>query len=290
MAAAAPTVTSASQSGTNDDNVIFGADQTEADRLDMQHQVIHDANPRFVYAPLDLSQGGYKILDQATGSGIWIRDAREATGASNTWVGTDIEDSYFPENPPSDTSYHHQSMTEPWHKDWEGSFDLVHSRMALPGVGMKPLEDAVKGLIALVKPGGWIQLVEMDWDGWNNGPEGTIFRIAIKDLISTVSSGQGVDLREKLIPIFKAAGLENIDYEIITTPFCARASDRIRATSEASLFATAMGVSTTTKMLPPISISREQLDVMPQKLLEEAKKDGWEFKQFVLWAQKPLAT
>jgi hypothetical protein len=179
-------------------------------------------------------------------------------------------------------------MTEDWPQEWQGYFDVVHSRMALPGVGITSLESAVKNLIALVKPGGWIQLVEMEWNDWNVGPEGKIFRAAVKDLFSAVSGGQGVDLREKLIPMFKEAGLVNIDCEIITTPFGARASEQIRAVSEASLFATATGVSTTTKMLPPISIPREQLDAMPEKVLAEAKQLGWECKHFVLWAQKPL--
>lgn len=56
-------------------------------------------------------------------------------------------------------------MTEPWRITWQGAFDLVHSRMALPGIGLFPIEDVVKNLVALVKPGGWIQLVEMHWDG-----------------------------------------------------------------------------------------------------------------------------
>lgn len=316
--ATAQDITAASKTGANDDNVIFGAEQTEVERLDLQHRCIHDANPQFVYAPLDLSKGGYRILDQATGSGkptipflshdphfvvfnflqcaiadnvvagIWIRDAREAAGADNEWVGTDIEAQWFPKEMPADTTYQRQSMTEPWPQEWIESFDLVHSRMALPGVGVTPLENAVKNLIGLVKPGGWIQLVEMEWNDWKMGPEGTILRNAIKELFTTVSAGQGVDLREKLIPMFKEAGLENIDYTIIKTPFGAHASDKIRSASEASLFATAMGVSMTTKMLPPISIPREQLDAMPQKALDEAKKEGWECQQFVLWAQKPL--
>jgi hypothetical protein len=62
-------ITAASKTGTNDDNVIFGEDQSEAQRLDMQHQVIHDSMPQLVTAPIDLSEGGFKILDQATGSG-----------------------------------------------------------------------------------------------------------------------------------------------------------------------------------------------------------------------------
>ncbi|KAI6371414.1 hypothetical protein MCOR32_006190 [Pyricularia oryzae] len=282
-------VTSASKTGLNDDNVLFGANQTEVHRLDMQHQCIHDANPTFVYAPLDLSRGGYKILDQATGSGIWIREARAAAGADNEWVGTDIEDQYFPTDPPADTTYRHQSMTEPWPEHWRGYFDLVHSRMALPGVGVFPLATAVKNLISLVRPGGWIQLVEVEWNEWRMGPEGTVFRDAIRGLFAAVTGGQGVDLREKLIPMLEEAGLVGIGYKVIVTPFGARASERIRATSEASLFATAMGVSITTRMLPPIGFSREQLDVMPERVLAEAKREGWESRHFVLWAQKPLA-
>lgn len=67
--AAEPTITSASNTGNNDDNVIFDAGQSEVQRLDMQHQVIYDSMPDLVQAPIDLSKGGFKILDQATGSG-----------------------------------------------------------------------------------------------------------------------------------------------------------------------------------------------------------------------------
>ena len=159
--------------------------------------------------------------------------------------------------------------------------------MALPGVGTNPLADTVNGPINLVKPGGWIQLVEMEWDVTDIGPWGKIFFRAVKDLFSTVSAGQGVDMREKLVSMFEDAGLEHIEHRIIVTPFGKRASERIRETSLASLFATAMGVSMTTKMLPPISVSREELDDMPAKVVEEAKEMGWEFHTFALWAQKP---
>lgn len=213
---------------------------------------------------------------------------REKTGgAHNTWVGTDIEVSYFPKDPPSDTTYHYQSMTQPWPKDWEGTLDLVHSRFALPGVGTTPLDEAVKYLISLVKPGGWIQLVELEWDDWKMGVEGRVFYDAMRDLMSMVSNGQGVDMREKLMPLFNDAGLENMDYKIIKIPFGACASEKIRATSEESLFATTMGLNMTTKKLPPITVSREKLDELPQRILEELKREGLEFKLFALWAQKP---
>ena len=254
---AEPTITSASKTGANDDNVIFGNEQTEAARLDMQHRVLWDANPKPIYAPIDLSKGGFKILDQATSSGIWIRDMQMATdNAPNIWIGTDIEDDWFPKDPPSGTSYHHQSMTEPWPKEWEGTFDLVHSRMALPGVGTKPVEDVIRRLVSLVKPGGWIQFVEMEWcdDLMNFGGIWTrTFLQVSKDLISMVSNGQGIGLREKVTSMLEALEMVDIEYKIIVTPFGALASDKIRETSEASLYATSMGIASTTKMLPPVA-------------------------------------
>jgi hypothetical protein len=50
-----------------------------------------------------------------------------------------------------------------------------------------------------------------------------------------------------------------------------------------------MGVSISTKQLPPISIPREKLDKMPQELLAEAKEQGSEIMMFALWAQKTNA-
>lgn len=154
---------------------------------------------------------------------------RQAAGdAPNTWVGTDIEDSYFPKDPPSDTSYYHQSMTEPWPTDWQSTFDLVHSRMALPGVGLHPLEDVIKNLVALVKPGGWIQLVEMDWDGWEGGPTLGLFHDAMKQLVAMVTNGQGVDMCPRLTAMLEDAGLTNLQHKIISVPLGAKAREEVQ--------------------------------------------------------------
>lgn len=58
-----------SKTGLNDDNVIFAANESEVQRLDKQHRVIRAAMPQLVLAPVDLTSGGKRILDQATGSG-----------------------------------------------------------------------------------------------------------------------------------------------------------------------------------------------------------------------------
>ncbi|KAF3034161.1 hypothetical protein E8E12_004986 [Didymella heteroderae] len=275
--------------GLNDDNVIFAANESEVERLDKQHKVVYTAMPQLVLAPIELSKGGRRVLDQATGSGIWIRDVRQAaSSASNTWVGTDIEDSYFPKTPPSDTSYFHQSMTKPWPTDWQATFDLVHSRMALPGIGLHPLEDVVKNLVALVKPGGWIQLVEMNWNGWEGGPVLRLFHDAMKQLVAMVTNGQGVDMRLRLTAILEDAGMTNLQHKIISVPLGAMAKEEVRDLSLQSMFATASFAKDTLKKLPPIDIAGEDLESMPQGLVKELKEGGGEYKLFAVWAQKPL--
>lgn len=64
------TFPSISKTGLNDDNVIFAANDDEAQRLEKQHKVVRAAMPHLVLAPIDLVNGEHRILDQATGSGI----------------------------------------------------------------------------------------------------------------------------------------------------------------------------------------------------------------------------
>ncbi|CAN9329111.1 unnamed protein product [Alternaria alternata] len=263
-----PSSTSISRTGLNNDNVIFAANEDEVQRLDKQHKVVYSAMPQLVLAPIDLAEGGYRVLDQATGS------------------GTDIEESYFPKETPNDTSYHHQSMTEPWPLQWQGTFHLVHSRMALPGVGLSSLEDAVMNLVKLVKLGGWIQLVEMQWQDWDAGPVLQEFQQAMRQLVGMVTNGQGVDMREGLTALFEKAGLTRVQHAIIDVPVGVKAKEDVRELSLQSMFATASFATATLKKLQPVELEAD-IDSLPARLVGELRKTGGSYKLFALWAQKP---
>jgi hypothetical protein len=209
-----------------------------------------------------------------------------AGGASNTWIGTDIEDSYFPKKTPNDTSYHHQSMTEPWPLQWQETFDLVHSRMALPGVGLSSLEDAVTNLVKLVKPSGWIQLVEMQWQDWDAGPVLQEFQQAMRRLVGMVTNGQGVDMREGLTALFEKAGLTKVQHAIFAVPVGVKAKEDVRELSLQSMFATASFATATLKKLQPVELEAD-IDSLPARLVGELRKTGGSYKLFALWAQKP---
>ncbi|RYN16101.1 hypothetical protein AA0115_g12559 [Alternaria tenuissima] len=212
--------------------------------------------------------------------------ARQLKVLRNTWIGTDIEDSYFPKESPNDTSNHHQHMTEPWPLQRQGTFHLVNSRMALPGVDLSSLEDAVMNLVKLVKPGGWIQLVEMQWQDWDAGPVLQEFQQTMRQLVGMVNNGQGVDMREDLTALVEEAGLTKVQHAIIEVPAGVKAKEDLRELSLQSMFATASFATATLKKLRPAELEAD-IDSLPARLMEELRKTDGSYKLFAVWAQKP---
>lgn len=99
-----------------------------------------------------------------TSTGYWLVDLASSGGLSddNVYIGTDIAPHLFPSDLPSSITLSTQSIMAPWPADWNSSFDLVHQRLVLAACSPDDAKHAVGRLVELVKPGGWIQLVEAD--------------------------------------------------------------------------------------------------------------------------------
>ncbi|KAG6988944.1 hypothetical protein G7Y79_00067g095590 [Physcia stellaris] len=138
----------------------------EVERLRLQHEVIKDHfGGSLIAAPIDLSRKGLSILDSATADGHFLRSLSLANPHStgSTYTGTDITASYFPPETPPDTTYVVHDITQPYPAAFPNRpFDLIHQRLALPGCGPASMKTAVERLVAMLKPGGWIQLIEAD--------------------------------------------------------------------------------------------------------------------------------
>ncbi|KAF2267211.1 S-adenosyl-L-methionine-dependent methyltransferase, partial [Lojkania enalia] len=188
--------------------------EKEINRLANQHDVIKDAMRGLLFAKLDLSGTPLRILDSGTADGTWIRDlAASCPDVQHQYVGTDIDPSNFPANPPSRTTYQRQNINEEWPQEWKGSFDLVHQRLALAGGGsaQKP---AVLRLVDLVKPGGWIQLIEAT----NVLPEGNgeVMRgfVGLMNDVFTIM-GANLKLMEDLPGWLEEAGLVDVQSKLV---------------------------------------------------------------------------
>ncbi|KAI0206558.1 hypothetical protein F4808DRAFT_455314 [Astrocystis sublimbata] len=263
----------------------------EATRLQNQHEVTKDAmGGRLVRAPIDLETPQLRILDSGTADGTWLQDlAASVAPVQHKLYGTDVNDTGFPSNDSSGTVYQVQDVNQPWPKDWEGQFDLVHQRLVLVAAGSKQKE-AVLSLAGLVKPGGWIQLIEAT----NKLPDGCgPYMNILVDLMKAIFTNMGADLdiAERLPEWLKEAGFVDVHSDDIVTkmgatnPKAELAQQGVLSSSIA-----AQGLSQFGKTLPAgaFSFPPEKLDTLESDLREELKERGALYTLRVVWAQKPL--
>ncbi|UKZ83280.1 hypothetical protein TrVFT333_011087 [Trichoderma virens FT-333] len=134
----------------------------EARRLRIQGGLIADALSGIILCPLDTSRPGLRILDSATADGHFLTLVRKQLAHQETaeLIGTDIA-AYPPLELPDNITLERQDILKPWPEKWEAHFDFVHQRTALAVTGsMERAVESVRRFIGLIKPGGWIQIVD----------------------------------------------------------------------------------------------------------------------------------
>ncbi|OAA63431.1 hypothetical protein SPI_03594 [Niveomyces insectorum RCEF 264] len=134
----------------------------EAKRMQNQHEWLKGGAGGLVLAPIDLKGPPMRVLDAATADGYWIQDAKDIFPKGTEFVGFDnAPEQYPPLNPPLEIIS--QNLLDEFPAEWKNGFDFVHQRFVTPLFQEKEVQPVLRSLINCVKPGGWIQLVEMDF-------------------------------------------------------------------------------------------------------------------------------
>ncbi|KAI0110942.1 hypothetical protein GGR51DRAFT_510583 [Nemania sp. FL0031] len=266
------------------------ANSNEATRLQNQHEVIKDAMGGLILAPLDVKTSPLRILDSGTADGTWLRDfAGSVATVQHKLYGTDLNPTEFPSDDPPGTVYQEQDVRKPWPKDWEGQFDLVHQRLVLVAAGPKQKE-ALLSLAGLVKPGGWIQVIEATNKLQKGcGPN----MIAFVDLMNAIfaSMGGDLDLAEHMPEWLKEAGFVDIDFVDIQTKMGAtNPKAELAQRGVISSGIAAQSLAPHGKKLPAgaLSIPPEKLETLSSDLRKELQESGGLYQLRVVWARKPL--
>ena len=129
----------------------------------------------------------------------------------NVYIGTDSVERMFPNNLPKSITLQVQRIDNPWPQNWSKSFDYVHQRLVLPGCESCSAATAVKNLCDLVKPGGWIELLEQD----HNCPNPGAFDKAegmIREIFTV--NGFGYDYPLRMKGWLEDAGMEDVRQEV----------------------------------------------------------------------------
>jgi hypothetical protein len=221
-------------------------------------------------------------------AGLWLRDLRNDLPADTTFIGTDIVESYFPPQCewPSNVTLSIQSITKPWPDKWKESFDLVHQRFALPAAGKKGLKDALGGLTGLVKPGGWIQLVEADHSMFTGPAMGELFEL-VKEVFGAMDVGHA-HARE-IKDLLNEAGLEEVHEDIRDVPLGAKNPNPEMARKGAYAYTLASkGIVSAARQIGSCTWSAERLDAVEPSVERELQDDGGVSRAYFVWARKPV--
>ncbi|KAL8968985.1 MAG: hypothetical protein Q9183_002213 [Haloplaca sp. 2 TL-2023] len=258
----------------------------ELQRLIDLHAVYHDAmNGQLIMAPINLAEPGKKILDSGTADGTWLRGVRSSLPAQHHYFGSDIEAELFPAEPDGITYFQH-SFQDPWPASLVNTLDLVHVRGSLAGSSPKRPLNVVKNLATLPKPGGWIQLMELNaFDPpAENGP-------AMKDfsrMTSEVWTGIGVgDFANGLKDMLEAAGLQHVREKRFVTEIGKRARPELRAASVNGVSAPVKPISAVARDLET-SFTGEELDGLQGRVRAELENEGGRAEMVCAWGQRPV--
>ncbi|KAL8999550.1 MAG: hypothetical protein Q9169_001639 [Polycauliona sp. 2 TL-2023] len=280
------TVPSEPQGATMDNfmNMTKEAGHTpEIQRLIDLHAVYEDAmNGQLILAPVNLEEPGKRILDSGTADGTWLRGVRSSLSAQHHYFGSDIEAELFPTQPDGIT-YFQQSFQDPWPVEFRNTFDVVHVRGSLAGSSPKRPVDVIKNLASLPKPGGWIQLMEMNaFSPPSNGPAMTDFA----RMASEVWTGIGVgDFANQLKSMLEEVGLQNAGEKRIIVELGKRAKPELQAQSVNGVSAPVKPISSVAKDLKT-SFTTEQLDELQGRVRAELGDEGGRVEMIVAWAQR----
>ncbi len=213
----------------------------EIERLQRQHAFIKAAtNGKLTNVKLPT---GARVLDTGCADGGWdisecqSRPSHTHTTDYNhlgTWLadlagfehdivstrkdlslhGADLGSTLFRKDSRLDLREHDLRTPFPESWGWKNSFDLVHQRLLVWGIGANEWSTVLKNLADVVKPGGTLQLVEAEWVLSSYTDEQVQQKkLAQVQRWSTESSGMDVEIWKKFPSLLTPLGFRDIKEE-----------------------------------------------------------------------------
>ncbi|KAI8342622.1 S-adenosyl-L-methionine-dependent methyltransferase [Chlamydoabsidia padenii] len=187
---------------------ILPCDEEEIDRLHLLHFMVRFAIQGNYLAPVtDILRKGAHVLDIGCGPGSWTMEIAGEYPKS-TIVGVDMT-SMFPQDiKPTNCQFYQCNVLQglPFQ---EATFDYVFMRFMGQGIELEQWDVLLKDIIRVLKPGGWVELVEMDLELHRAGPITKTYNGYLMSLMTTRQldphSGRRLkerfDQREELINV-----------------------------------------------------------------------------------------
>ena len=144
--------------------------------------------------------------------GTWLTDLSGTSRHDLQLHGIDLGKEHFRQDSRLSLREHDIRQPFPASWGWHNTFDLVHQRLLVWGIGATEWNNVVRNLADAVKPGGVLQLVEVEWVLSSYSNEQTQQKkLAKVQEWSTESSGMDVHIWKRFPEILKGLGFQDLE-------------------------------------------------------------------------------
>ncbi|KAL2265887.1 hypothetical protein VTJ83DRAFT_6987 [Remersonia thermophila] len=276
----------------------------EIERLHRQHEFMNTTTGGQLLLPRIIpQQRSLRVLDSGAADGFWLRDLpRQLPSKDLALFGVDIGSSLFPapgeaaaSGSQADLRTHDIRTPFPESWGWANTFDVVHQRLLIWGIKASEWPVVISNLISVLKPGGYIQLVEAEWiDPANPASEVTRPELAKQAALqkwSTASFGMDIDIAYKLEKLLSDAGLEDVGVVQFDHGYGALAKAESQKNVSAELWVDCfrtLDEKIPTGGIPGVAASAREFHEFLDRLEVEIKTYGYQPKLNFVYGRKPL--
>ncbi|KAH8551583.1 S-adenosyl-L-methionine-dependent methyltransferase [Umbelopsis sp. PMI_123] len=224
---------------------------------------------------------GIKVLDVGCGGGTWVLEMANTYSNSN-FTGIDVSATWPTEIRPRNTDFVVGNVIHELPFE-DNAFDFVYMRFLGMGVPNYQYPIVLASLFRVLKPGGWIELVEIDGAQQYKGEKTCQFYNALLQYLASrgFKDGMVTNLDQKVLD----AGFVNIDGTRIRIPLGSWGGKLGVVFQEDVNNAY---VSLRPIIQPILKFSDEEFEAMLIRVQEENNEEKQEANWFSFWAQKPI--
>ncbi|KAL4949371.1 hypothetical protein BDW69DRAFT_202891 [Aspergillus filifer] len=259
----------------------------EAERMQNQHEWLKAGANGLVLAPVDLNRSSMRVLDAATADGYWMQDAKTVFPLDTDFVGFDnAPEGYPPLDIKPPLNIIKQNLIEEFPAAWKNAFDFVHQRFVIPLFKDEEVPQVISNLGGCVKPGGWIQLVEMDFKTPVSEPMDSCKAVqAFHKLTSSIVADPLA--ATKLAGRLSAAGFVNVGYRAIDMIAGSAHPDPELGQRGARNMLSILGYFQSFARPEMIGLSEGEWSELPKRFTEEMKTHKVALRVYFVWGQRP---
>ncbi|KAI7861168.1 S-adenosyl-L-methionine-dependent methyltransferase [Circinella umbellata] len=148
----------------------FPNDDDEVDRLHDQHWIVRHIMGGNYQSPIEKDlENGIIVLDSGCGPATWSLDMAEMY-PNSTFHGVDAYPVYPSEVKPPNCHFQPANVAEKLPFP-DNHFDFIYQRLLIFGLTRTDWKNAIKELLRVLKPGGWLEILECDIEFENEGPK-----------------------------------------------------------------------------------------------------------------------